>query len=41
LIERVGIEPSEPLRRLEQAILRGDGDLLRSMLSGLAMVGNK
>lgn len=41
LIERVGIEPSERLRRLEQAILRGDGELLRSMLSGLAMVGNK
>jgi DNA-binding SARP family transcriptional activator len=41
LIERVGIEPSEPLRRLEQAILRGDGELLRSMSSGSVMVGNK
>ena len=34
LVERVGIEPSEPLRRVEQAILRGDGELLRSMLPG-------
>jgi DNA-binding SARP family transcriptional activator len=41
LIERVGIEPSEPLRRLEQAILRGDSELLQSMLSGSAMVGKK
>ncbi|MDQ3402161.1 MAG: AfsR/SARP family transcriptional regulator [Actinomycetota bacterium] len=41
LIERVGIEPSEPLRRLEQAILRRDSELLRSMSSGLAMVGNR